>query len=48
MMSEVAMLLDEALAELGFETEAEAIEAGYTADYGRDEKGEIYARYIKK
>lgn len=48
MMSEVDMLLTEQLTELGFQSYEEAEANGYVAEYGRDEKGEIYARWIKK
>lgn len=48
MISEVARLLDEQLAELGFSSFEEAEANGYIAKYGRDSNGEIFAKWVKK
>lgn len=47
MMSEIHMILTEELPP-ECETIEQAEALGYKAEYGRDNKGEIYARWIQK
>lgn len=48
MMSDISLMLDEQLSGMGFATQEEAEQAGFVAVYGRDNNGELYARWEKK